>query len=628
MRFRFLAITALALSCALLAAPAVAQLTTVSASSTGGSGSPIANGTIYWQPVTAARVGTTGGQLLGVPVTATVTSGAFSISVADTSLSDPVNTCYAVTVLDNLTGKVLLGAGLATDGIHVTPGGPYGCVQPSGSTWSFDSFIPASAPTALVITGPTGPAGPAGPTGPTGAAEQGRDVTVAEQTPSINSSTSSPSTTISNVEWIHGGNSIVAADTGSVTALCGFANQTFAPASLNFGEMRGGVCRYATTLNCDSVSSSTYGPAGSYSCQLAVNNADGMFQAGNYFTPSSQPVPAWFEASYPINGGSYAPTSTYINFATEYSGVGSGGAGSYTYDNYVTTSLIKFGQNGGLLSSWMSNTLPDLEGWGAASAEWQAAIAAGRYPVLVLTDGMILTNDIRTSAVTYEQSLAARISAMNTIEALSQGSVTMTQRPIAIDTGNANGCVYTQDGTRWTPCQDSLTVASVDQGAYIFPLGTTGTTGAWPGNGYTSYSGAAPVSTSGAATGGSPTVATVSPCDPLLWSPGMPIPTTKNASGALTQEGVPMMVVLDTSTSGVQELVGVTSILDAGSGNCYVGFTPVHNHSSGYVVVTSYNTAAQTMSVWKRKLVYDIAALYPNVIPVDTRRQLRAGPST
>ena len=165
MRFRIHAIVALLLLCALFAPAAVAQYTTVSASSTGGTGHLVANGTIYWQLLTSARIGTAGGQYLGVPITATVTAGAFSISTLDTSLSDPQYPCYAVTILDNLTGKVLLGAGLANDGIHVNAGGSYGCVQPSGSTWSFDSFIPPGPATAEVVAGPAGATGPQGPQG-------------------------------------------------------------------------------------------------------------------------------------------------------------------------------------------------------------------------------------------------------------------------------------------------------------------------------------------------------------------------------------------------------------------------------------------------------------------------------
>ena len=144
------------------AAPAYAQFTTVSASDTGGAGYLVANATIYWQAVTGFRIGSSGGQALGVPYQAPVTTGAFSLSVPDTSLSDPMYPCYAVTVIDNLTGNTLIGAGLAGDGIHVNTGGAYGCVQPSGSTWSFDSYIPATPPGALVVAGPAGPAGPSG----------------------------------------------------------------------------------------------------------------------------------------------------------------------------------------------------------------------------------------------------------------------------------------------------------------------------------------------------------------------------------------------------------------------------------------------------------------------------------
>lgn len=141
------------------AAPAVAQFTTVSASGTGGAGHLVANATIYWQAVTGFRIGTSSGQALGVPYSATVTVGAFSLSVPDTSLSDPTYPCYAVTVIDNLTGDTLIGAGLAGDGIHVNTGGPYGCVQPSGSTWSFDSYVPAAPAGTMVVAGPPGATG-------------------------------------------------------------------------------------------------------------------------------------------------------------------------------------------------------------------------------------------------------------------------------------------------------------------------------------------------------------------------------------------------------------------------------------------------------------------------------------
>lgn len=108
------------------------------------------------------------GQAIVSPVSATVTSGSFSLSVVDTSITDPANICYSVTVTDNITGNNLLGAG-------------YRCVQPSstatwcsGSACNFDSYPPNLSPQVISQSGPTGPAGPTGaigatgPSGPTG----------------------------------------------------------------------------------------------------------------------------------------------------------------------------------------------------------------------------------------------------------------------------------------------------------------------------------------------------------------------------------------------------------------------------------------------------------------------------
>jgi hypothetical protein len=58
------------------------------------------------------------GQVITTPVTAVVTSGVFTIDLADMSLTSPVNVCSAVTITSNTTGKKILGPG-------------YSCVQPS-----------------------------------------------------------------------------------------------------------------------------------------------------------------------------------------------------------------------------------------------------------------------------------------------------------------------------------------------------------------------------------------------------------------------------------------------------------------------------------------------------------------
>jgi len=115
------------------------------------SGVLVANATIGFYPVNNAsvplsfKVGS-GGQAMSVPVTAQVTNGAFTIQLADTTLTNPVNVGYAVSVIDNVTGKSLLGGG-------------YGCVQPSGATWNFDAYIPNQAPQIPVTAGPKGDRG-------------------------------------------------------------------------------------------------------------------------------------------------------------------------------------------------------------------------------------------------------------------------------------------------------------------------------------------------------------------------------------------------------------------------------------------------------------------------------------
>jgi Pectate lyase superfamily protein len=136
-----------------LALSARAQYTTVSASYLGGSLSPAPSAMIYWQPTGVARVGTSNGQILGVPLTAPVTNGVFSLSVPDSSSTNP-NICYAVTAVDPV-GTVLLGAGLASDQIHVNTGGAYSCLQPTGSSWNFDTYLPTSTAVVPPLTGGT-----------------------------------------------------------------------------------------------------------------------------------------------------------------------------------------------------------------------------------------------------------------------------------------------------------------------------------------------------------------------------------------------------------------------------------------------------------------------------------------
>jgi hypothetical protein len=125
-------------------AHAQATFATVSGSNVQDStGSKLASGTITFAPVNNAgkplsfRAGGSG-QVISSPVNATVTNGAFSIQLADTTQTFPANVCYAVTVTNNVTGQSILGPG-------------YSCVQMSSSwcsqannleTCNFDSYMP------------------------------------------------------------------------------------------------------------------------------------------------------------------------------------------------------------------------------------------------------------------------------------------------------------------------------------------------------------------------------------------------------------------------------------------------------------------------------------------------------
>lgn len=129
------------------------------------SGTKLPAGRIYFKPVDvhgnpiSFRAGG-GGQVISRAKSAVVTNGAFTIVLADVSLTNPSYVGYKVTVKDTSTGETVLG--LAPYG---TKSG-YEYFQPTGSTYDFDTFVPNSIGTAMtVVPGPTGPAGAAGGSG-------------------------------------------------------------------------------------------------------------------------------------------------------------------------------------------------------------------------------------------------------------------------------------------------------------------------------------------------------------------------------------------------------------------------------------------------------------------------------
>lgn len=127
---------------------------------TDSSGNLVSNATISFAPV--GKQGTPisyqydgKGQAITRASTVSIVNGAFSLKLPDTSLTNPVNVCFSVTVTDNNTGTNLLGPG-------------YGCVQPAANTstpnnWcqssvcDFDNYIPNIAGLPLtVLSGPAG----------------------------------------------------------------------------------------------------------------------------------------------------------------------------------------------------------------------------------------------------------------------------------------------------------------------------------------------------------------------------------------------------------------------------------------------------------------------------------------
>jgi hypothetical protein len=169
---------ALLILCLSISVACAQNVSVTSANLTDVSGATVSNATITFSPVlvngqpVSFRKGSSNGQTIIRPVSATVTSGAFTINLIDSALTSPLNICYAATVTDNVTGASLLGPG-------------YSCVQPSststswcslvGSTYvcNFDQYQPNLAPQLPIQTGPTGPPGPTGPQGPIGAPTSG-----------------------------------------------------------------------------------------------------------------------------------------------------------------------------------------------------------------------------------------------------------------------------------------------------------------------------------------------------------------------------------------------------------------------------------------------------------------------
>lgn len=129
----------------LLTSAALGQYVTVSASQIHDSGGNLlAGGTIAFQAVDAngnpiAYQAGGGGSVINWPLVFTITNGAFTGTLANSALTNPVNVCFAVTV-KNTQNQILIGG---------NPNSGYQCVQTnttnfwcSASACNFDQYFP------------------------------------------------------------------------------------------------------------------------------------------------------------------------------------------------------------------------------------------------------------------------------------------------------------------------------------------------------------------------------------------------------------------------------------------------------------------------------------------------------
>jgi hypothetical protein len=139
-------------------------------------GTLLANATISFAPVNNAGQPISyqvngHGQAMFIPVYALVTNGAFTVLIADSSLTNPVNVCYSVSVVNNVSGQSVLGGGYGCvqpsgSGLAVTGGNPWCTAAGSyGGTCNFDLYVPNEAGLVVEQPGTPGATGAAGPIG-------------------------------------------------------------------------------------------------------------------------------------------------------------------------------------------------------------------------------------------------------------------------------------------------------------------------------------------------------------------------------------------------------------------------------------------------------------------------------
>jgi lysophospholipase L1-like esterase len=144
---------------ALLCTPLSGQMVTVSGHLANSKGVP-AVGTVIFQPAlsTGQAISYQGpsAQITARPVSAKIASGYFSITLPDTSLTNPKNVCFNLKAVETGTGYALLGKGYECVQPHYTATGLTDWCQ--AGVCNLDNYIPNLPALGTIETGPPGPA--------------------------------------------------------------------------------------------------------------------------------------------------------------------------------------------------------------------------------------------------------------------------------------------------------------------------------------------------------------------------------------------------------------------------------------------------------------------------------------
>jgi hypothetical protein len=631
----------------------------------GADNGPLQSGKITWQPTDIngnplnVNRGATGGLVIPRPAVCFISGGAITTAlngtactVIDTTVTNADHFCYKVTIQDTVTGWTA----------PVMP-----CVQPSGSTWSLDGYVPTGSPTALVVNTTTDdtaraeataaqatanaalPLAGGSMTGPidfTGGSTASETLSNALGNPAAGTysiqctsgtlciptaatasgfvapeagiarpmMTTTAGTTVGNpvpqAVLVYLNNSIGEQNYGLVGEFC---NEAMGRSSYGSQYTKGAVCRQTTSYSMDSSGNVT----------VLFPNADGYLKTGTRFTMDAQPGgTGWMNDSFIVTSANAASAT----FACPNPSIcPSGPISSTAIFNWLTTSVQKFAFGGLTLDAWWTTGSP--LGAPAFMTWWQNAIAAGQFPIVIMGDAGLMTNSVRTAQTNFagfEADLAPKIASMlaTTATTPSGQSVTMADYPFYLETGNAGGCGATTTGSASAPCSGGSNTGS--GGTYVAPTGIATQAVCPYGTSCAAYTTPATI-TSGAISAGTNTV-TVNPCLPdLPGSGGDVAPTTLDANGYLRDHGNLVQVVLDTSGSGVQELINIKAILPGATGGlhgwptCQLTFTNAFAHGAGAQVVATQITSDQRMIDWKTEIPYDMAALFPGTVrPLDT----------